>query len=374
MPLVSRRASGASFGCVLAALLILVPRAAEGQTTAGQSQPGRWTLEVYGGGASPSISTSGTPLTTFPVGQDFTTDAGRPSRLQASWFFGDGAKMLNDALTEFAQIRGTAFTHIVPLDQAVTTSGLTRSSGAVFGARLGRSVSRRLAVEIGVERSQTPLGFTQGFGDALERSRESFEAAFGDLLDSAPVNGVDVSATLKTSEAGGSETRVTAGLTFTLVRSGKVSAYAMAGGGLAMTGGDGPEASLVGSYAFRYFGSIPMSERDRVVIEVDQPSSVAMGVVGGGITYDVTPTTGVRLDVRLSFSANDASLVLRGSPDITSQPIEDVLSSITTPGLQFSTRSGTPSSLGAEPVTLTTFAGSGRNRHVSFTIGLFKRF
>jgi len=160
----------------------------------------------------------------------------------------------------------------------------------------------------------------------------------------------------------------------TLAQRGKMTVYATAGGGLVLTGGDGPQATLNGSYSFRYFGSIPMAERDRVFITVDRPSTVAVATLGAGITYDVTPTAGVKLDVRLALSANDAAVVVNASPDITAQPIADVMSSLTTPGLQFSTTAGIPSSLSGESVRLTTFSGSGRNRHVSFTIGLFKRF
>ncbi|MBK5299028.1 MAG: hypothetical protein JJE40_17880, partial [Vicinamibacteria bacterium] len=233
---VSRYTSRVSLGCLLAALV--APQTVLAQTTAGQPQKSRWTFEVYGGGAAPSVSGGGTPLTNFPVGQDFTTDAGRPSRLQSSWFFGDGASMLNDALTEFARIRGTSFTHIVPLDAAVTTNALTGSGGTAFGARLGRALSPSLAVEIGVERSRTALGFTGGFKEALERSRDSFQAAFQDLLGSAPVTGADVTSTLDISETSGHETRVTGALTYTFAQTGKVAAYATAGGGLAMASGD----------------------------------------------------------------------------------------------------------------------------------------
>ena len=371
-----RTVSSYSCAASLVALLavLLVPQPGWAQTTSGQPQSSRWTFEVYGGGAAPTISTSGSPLTTFPIGPSFTTDAGRPSRLQSSWYFGDGARMLNDALAEFARLNGTSFARVVSLDAALTANALSKSGGATFGARLGRSLSPKLGIEIGVERSKTPLAFTNAFTNALEASSNSFQAAFQDLLNSAPASGVDVTSTLDVSGVSGRETRVTGALRYTLVQNGKTTAYATVGGGLAMADGDGPEATLVGSYAFRYFGAFPIRERDRTFIRVDQPGKTAMAMVGGGITYDVTPRVGVRVDVRMSLSGNKASLLVSGSPDITEQTTAAVLSSATTPGLQFSSRAGTLSSLGGANSTLTTFVGSGRNRHVSFTIGLFRRF
>jgi hypothetical protein len=371
-----RTVSSYSCAASLVALLavLLVPQPGWAQTTSGQPQSSRWTFEVYGGGAAPTISTSGSPLTTFPIGPSFTTDAGRPSRLQSSWYFGDGARMLNDALAEFARLNGTSFARVVSLDAALTANALSKSGGATFGARLGRSLSPKLGIEIGVERSKTPLAFTNAFTNALEASSNSFQAAFQDLLNSAPASGVDVTSTLDVSGVSGRETRVTGALRYTLVQNGKTTAYATVGGGLAMADGDGPEATLVGSYAFRYFGAFPIRERDRTFIRVDQPGKTAMAMVGGGITYDVTPRVGVRVDVRMSLSGNKASLLVSGSPDITEQTTAAVLSSATTPGLQFSSRAGTLSSLGGANSKLTTFVGSGRNRHVSFTIGLFRRF
>ena len=337
-------------------------------------RPSRWTLEVYGGQTTASISTSGSPVPQFPVGPATVTEAGSASRLQSSWYFGDGARMLNDALAEFARINGGTFPRIIPLDAALTANALTQSSGVTLGVRLGRSLTPRLAIEVAAERLSTPLMFTDAFTEALRASSDSFESAFQGLFESAPVTTLDVTSSLDASGENGRDTRVTTALRYTLLQRGRLTAYATAGGGITRSGDDTPKAQLVGSYSFRYVGTLPIRERDRTFATVERPSTQLTGLLGGGVTYDVSDRVGIRADVRIALSSNRASLRINSSPDITPQLATTVMSSMTTPGLQFSSRPGVPSSLSGMDSSLTTFTSSGINRHVSVTIGLFRRF
>ncbi len=376
MPTISRYARRPVVLVMCAGIMtvLLLPRTVEAQAPAATGHVGRWTLEVYGGGSASNDSTSGTALSGFPAGTPFTTQAGFPSRAHASWFFGDGAALLNGVLTRFAQIAGRTFTPIVPLDAALMTSGTRRGSGAAFGARVGRTLSPRLAVEASLERSQGRLVLSDTMAAALTRTSDSFMEAFQDLLDTAPVSNLNVASTWTVPDGSSGQTRLSGALTWTLATLDRLSAYATAGGGVVMSSGDALEARLNGSYSFRLFGSIPMSESDRTLVTVRQPARAAMGLFGGGVTYAVSAHVGLRVDVRVSLSANKTVTTVGGSPAVAVSAPTGVLPSLTSPGIQFSTQSGIRSSLSGDATTLTTFTGSGWNRHVGVTAGIFRRF
>ena len=55
----------------------------------------KWEIEGHGGGAFGSLSTAGTPIAAFPVGAPFTSLGGLSSRYASTWYFGDGAALIN---------------------------------------------------------------------------------------------------------------------------------------------------------------------------------------------------------------------------------------------------------------------------------------
>lgn len=358
--------------CAAILILAATPGAAHAQATAGSGS--RWTLEVYGGASSSAESTSGSAGAAFPAGTPFTTAGSVPSRIHTSWYFGDGTTLMNQALAQFEVIQGTTFTRIIPLDAAVFASATRRKSGATFGLRVSRILSSRLALEASVERNQGSQEFTGSATKALEATRDSFQAAFQDLLATAPVTALNVSSTLTARESGSGQTRVAAAARWTVVSGSRTSAYATAGAGVVMNGSRDVQAVLTGTYLFRLYGAFPMSETDRAVVTVSSPSNAAIGLLGGGVTYDLSARVGLRADVRVSLSSNSSVTTVSGSPSVATQTPVNVLPSLTSPGIQFSSTPGVPSSLSGAATTYTTFTGSGMNRHVSFTMGIFRRF
>lgn len=373
MPAVSRRVPRCLRLAAWASTLIVtaIPAAAFAQTTAPAS---RWTIEIHGGAASNSESSGGATGAAFPVGTPFTTSAGTPSRIHTSWYFGDGAKLLDQVLAQFGTINGTTFTRIVPLDPVVMAAATRRNSGATFGLRLSRRLSPRLVLELSAERSQGSQSFGDSATKALETTRGSFQAAFEGLLATAPVTNLSVASTLSIREGASSQTRLSAAARWTMVSGARTSVYATAGGGLVMNGGGDLQAVLNGSYAFRVYGAFPMSETDRAVVSVSSPDNAAFGLLGGGITYDLSARVGLRTDVRVALSPNSGVTSVIGSPSVGTLTPPFVLPSLTNPGIQFSSTTGVPSSLSGPSATHTTFTGSGLNRQVSFTVGIFRRF
>ncbi len=355
------------------ALIGLWPAAAQAQNAA---RPDKWTIELYGGGSSSSSSSSGGATPTFAPGTPFTTEAGQPSRAVSSWYFGDGAALLNQVQARFAAINGTPFPEITPLDSAFGGGGASRKSGGAFGIRVGRALTSKLSLEFSAERSLAKLGLTSALQDALEASRASFEDAFRALLSTAPVTNLTVSSQLTTPARANSQTRVAGAVKWTVLSGRKLEAYLTAGGGVMLNSGEGPQAVLNGRYTFRLFGAFVMDETDRVVVSVTQPKNNAMGLVGGGFTYDLSARTGIRADVRLLVNSTKEVTKLTAAPAVATATASTtgVLPSVTNPGIQFSTQPNVRSTLSGPNLNLTLFEGSGTNRQVAVTIGVFRRF
>lgn len=364
----ARQATGA---LTVAALCGFLPASALAQNAA---RPGSWTIEVYGGGSSSSGSSTGSPLASFDAGTPFTTESSRPSRAVSSWYFGDGAALLNQVLTQFSTINGTTFPRLVPLDAALRESGGRRGSGGAFGLRIGRVLTPRLAFEINVERSMASLELSSGLKDALQKSSDSFKDSFQALLDTAPATALVVTSTITMPKASNTQTRVGGALKFTVYSGSRLEAYLTGGGGVLLNGGESPRAILNGKYTFRLFGTFPMDETDRVTVTVNQPKNSAMGLVGGGLTYDLSSHTGLRADVRMLINSTSDVTTLTAAPAVVTATPVGVLPSVTSPAIQFSNQANIRSTLSGPNQNLTVFTGSGSNRQTSVTLGIFRRF
>lgn len=352
------------------AALVLDSRPAAAQAA---SSGGKWSIEFYAGAGLAPSGGGGTGITSFPSGTPFTTASSRPSRIVPSWFFGDGTKLFNDVAGQLATLTSSTLRRITPLDSAATVAATKESAGVTFGVRLHRSLGRRLGLELGAERRPTKVELTGAVQDALAATRDSFKVAFEDLLATTSSTNVSVTSTLTIPERTSARNQLTAALTYQLTDGPRASAYVVGGGGIEMNTGDSPEASLNGAYSFRVLGAFPLSETDRVTMTVARKKQAAVAVLGGGATWKLSARASLKADVRLSLSQSVASTTLATSPSITAQAPNSTLPSITTPSIQFSSVTGTQSSLGGTS-SLTTFSGSGWTRRVSFTIGIVRRF
>ena len=100
-----------------------------------------------GGRIVASNPTSGTPIVQFPIGDPIATGGGTTfSRAVSSWYYGDGAKLLNDVNARFG-VPG----RITPLDTTVSRAIAQRKEGGAFGARVARYLTPRIAIELNVD-------------------------------------------------------------------------------------------------------------------------------------------------------------------------------------------------------------------------------
>src|SRR5262249_5511268 len=137
-----------------------------------------WEIEVHGGGAfgsQPSDGTGSLP----PPGPAFTTAASRSSRRASSWYFGDGAALLNAINASFMGLLAPTG-RITPLDAVLMQTGAGWNSSGAFGFRVSRAVSRRVSAEFNLDALLAQLKLNEGLLAGVEASRASFVSAWNE--------------------------------------------------------------------------------------------------------------------------------------------------------------------------------------------------
>ncbi len=343
--------------------------AAPAQAQSSTSQNG-WEIEGYGGFVVPSGSGDGV-ATLPPAGAPIATSSPIfPSRRVPSWFFGDGALLLNQVNGQF----GIADL-IEPLDDALGGTALSTGSGFAGGVRVRRSLSPRFAAEVSLDFFPGAADLSEDLIAASETTRASFAPAFQGLLSTGPFTDIAVGAT---SLAGGSslELAVTGTLVYQLGQAGGFVPYLTFGGGAITGAGDGASATLEGRYQFRILGQVPIDETDRATVRV-QGRTVFTGVGGAGLRREVTNRWGFRIDGRVFVSPHATRVLIDAQPTVAPGSPADFVESFTTPSIQFSNdpSTGRESSLGDLPLqSFETFVADGLQVRVLVTAGIFVRF
>jgi hypothetical protein len=360
----------AGFVCAFGALLVAVAAPA-----AAQNSP-KWEIEFHAGGLlsnNPGDGTSSLP----PAGAPFATQGGRPSRRVSTWYFGDGASLLNDIMAAFPSRPSQ---RITPLDAVINAPLATREDGFAFGFRVSRSINSRFTAEATVDYSPARFELTRETERGVEATRGTFESTFNGLLATAPISGQTVTSTSTFDNGSGGQLFTTGTLNVALKTSGSVIPYVTGGAGVISNLGDQPGATLEGHYRFQLVGTFPMSETDLVRLRVSVPDKVFVGVVGAGAKYVASPRWGMRVDGRVYLGSGKVETVVDATPSVSSTPpiATLALSSASTPAIQFSNNprgTGPQSNLTGEPVAgFTTFEGSGLRTQFTLTAGLFLRF
>ena len=358
------------------ALSLLLLALAPAAPSAAQ-QPGRWEVEVHGGAALSPNKGDGTGQLP-PAGESFTTFVGASSRRSSSWYFGDGAALLNE-------INGAlrVLSRIVPLDSALTRSSIERDTAGSFGARVGYALTPQLTAELSVDATQPTTGFSDAFRDAVEASRASFITAWNGLISSG--GGVvftnsSVTSTAVIDKGSARQIFTTGALKVNLARSGPVVPYVTVGAGLVSNAGHLPSVVLTGNYRFNSLnvlapGTFPVNEADTVTIRAVARNS-PVTLLGGGVSVMGSPRWGVRADARAYLNKNTVDLLVDADPQVTTQTPTGAIASGTFPSMQFSNNpSRYSSSLSGPKISgFKTFTGSGVQVQIGVTGGVFVRF
>jgi len=340
---------------------------------AGAQGPGKWELEVHGGGAF-SGSADGTASSLPPA--TTALSLGNCSfcpttRLVASWYFGDGTRLLNDTLRDY-RLPGQA----ASLDSVLGTAATAWPNGASVGMRFSRVLTRRFSAEFALDYHVESLDFTQAATQALEQSRDGFATAFTSLFTLTPFTNERISSTLDIASGSARRLDATGVIVVNLKREGRFIPYVAGGGGISNIIGEEPAATLKGSYQFTFGGLSPFDERDTVTVRTAVDRHTPVGVLGGGVKWNVSPRWGIRADVRGHFSGSRVTTLLDASPASTpSTTISVVTISGFEPSIQFSNIALVPTSLSGQPLTgATTFEGNGVHVETRVNGGVFFRF
>ena len=361
---------------VIGVVMLARPAMAQSGATTSRER-GAWEVEAHIGGAMSPEPTSG--VAALPdAGPSFTTMTSRPSRRVSSWFVGDGAQLLNDALRALG-----SGAQIAPLDAAVKGRVVERPSGLTIGARVSRRLTSRLSAEFAVESGQSRLRFSQAARDSIDRSLSTFRTAWQGLLATGPFTSTDVTSTSVVPGEGGRQVLLTGAVEIALSARTRVQPYAIAGAGVARNTGEAPVATLSGTYQFLIFGAAPVRETDSIAIRASVPRSTPVGVFGGGARVHLSPRWGIRGDVRVHVGRNRIDTLLDETPftQTVTAPMA-VIASGTTPSIQFRNFS-TPgagqgngqNTFSGDPISgFKTFTGTGAATSVNLTVGAFWRW
>ena len=351
--------------------LLFTPVVAAGQAAGASAESKRWEIEVFGGAALPNPPSSGTAVT-LPPGPPLPTSSPIfPSRQISSWFFGDGALLLNDVNAAF----GVA-ARLAPLETGLTTSGLDRQGEAAAGVRLRRALSSRVALEVGIDTGLSGQDLSDGIAAAAEASRQTFEAALRGLLASGPFSNVNVTATRTVNEGSARELFITAALNVHLGQLGLFEPYLTAGGGIARSIGSGARTTLEGRYRFSILGTFPIDETDRLTLRA-QRETTPVAVVGAGLKRGLSDRWALRIDGRVLIGPGSHRVVIDAAPSSAAGSPGAFVESFTHPSVQFSNDPGTGrlSSLSGPRVEdLEVFRSEGIGTRVLVTVGLAARF
>lgn len=362
---------------VVLLVLSLGPSASALAQQPGTSDSEKWEIEVHAGGVRMGKPADATIAMPAP-GEPFTTGSGRPSRYVSSWYFGDGAALLNQWAAAFTINPRTKF--ITPLDPVLTGSTARFSNTESFGLRVGRRLTPRFTAEVNVDYGPSTFKLSDnGLGD-IEASRRTFASVWNEELsiDGGLLNPV-VSSSSEIEEGTGGQIVATGALTVKLRRGGALVPYMTGGLGGMFNQGRVPSVTLKGNYSMSpsFNPSASFNEADTVTVRFVRPNRAVVGVVGGGFTYDLSRRHGLRIDLRLYVTPNAVDTEVSASPFVRkgTTPAASI-SSATTPSVVFSNReSGLIATLSGPAITaFRTREGTGVQIDSALTVGYFWRF
>ncbi|HEV8395547.1 MAG TPA: hypothetical protein VGQ37_14810 [Vicinamibacterales bacterium] len=369
---------------LIVGLLLLVAPSGAGAQSASRSKEPRWEVEIHGGGGFDRSSTDGRGALP-PAGASFTTIVGFPSRRASTWYFGDGAVLLNQINASFSSTLLSG--RVTPLDPVLQSAVARRGTGGSVGFRIGRTLTPRFGVEFTLDAPQGHAKFTDTALAGIESTRASFVGAWNErtglVTSGAGIVFINpaIASVSTIDDDRGRQLFTSGALTINLATRGRIVPYAAVGAGVVMKSGDLPRATLAGSYRFDSLGALtgyfPVNETDTVTVRlVSARQHPLTTVLGGGVRVFGSNRWGVRADVRAYISKNTLDLLVDASPRVVvgTQPM-GLIASTLVPSIQFSNFVGLDSTLsGARIDGFKTFTSQGTTVHATVSVGYFLRF
>jgi hypothetical protein len=281
-------------------------------------------------------------------------------------------------VNQFPNVRQSGI--LAPLDGALQSRMVTRETGGVFGLRLTRRISSRVAAELNADYATGPLAFAGDATSAMETARSSFITAFNGLFISPLIASRTVNSSLALTDNEGSQILTTGAVRFTLLEARGWAPYGVGGVGALSVLGDAPQAVLTGTYQAVF--SIPglpvppatMTQTDSVTVTSSMDSGVVW-VFGGGVRLLMSEKWGLRIDIRDHMHSNTLTTRVSASPVLPPSSFGTYLTStFNNPPLVFSGSPLNPSTLSVPLNEFVTFSGEGVVHQVAITTGFSWRF
>jgi len=313
--------------------------------TSAAAQDRRWEIEGAAGVLAAQPASAGRQALP-PAGPPIVTSTPTfPSRATPSWFFGDGAALLNGVLEEF----GLA-SRVAPLDPLFAPPPAAHP--AAFALRVRRRLNPRLALEIGVGGSAKSSIHTAEISEALESAFDSVGPALIDLFKSGPFASPTVITAEGVIHAPYDETAITAAVNRDVGHLWRLQPYVTFGGGVMIpreeffAGG-----SVQARYTTSILGEVPIDETDTVRVDFTRPKSM-VAVIGGGVRHDLSPKWALRFDARVLVGPDTTRVHLDATPSVARGVPAGFIESFTNPAIQFSNdpATGRVSSLSGAPL------------------------
>jgi hypothetical protein len=361
------------FLSILAVPLLVVATATE--AFAGQG----WEIDVHGGvltSTNPTTGTSALPAAgpDIPINGPFSTSF---TRRVPSWYFGDGATILNQILGARSPAR------IVPLDPVLQSRVVERQSGTSVGVRVDRSLTPRFSVEFALDGAQGPLALRSTARDLVTTAQAGFLSTWNMLLNTPLGSSQVVTADATLDDKRGRQIVTTGALLINLLSSATFTPYVVVGAGYIAARDGAPSITVVGNYDFMFppvqITPIPRShfnETDTVKIQAVVANSMTW-VFGGGIKYAVGERWGVRADLRDHVNRDVIRTTLTTTPNTAFTGSTGTVTFAFTqnsPLIVFSSSPLALSTLSTSIADFRTFAGRGFANQVNASAGVFWRF
>jgi len=343
---------------------------------AGQS----WEIEAHGGVLTSTNPSSGT-ATLPPIGPDIPLNGPVPTsitRQVPSWYFGDGAAILNQIVGPRAPVQ------IAPLDPFLESRIVDRQTGGSLGVRVDRALTRRFAVEFAFDAARGPLAIRPASKPLAAASEASFPLVWTALLNIPTAGNQTVTSDAAFDDKRGHQLITTGSLLVNLLTRSGFTPYVAVGAGYIAAGDDAPSVTLVGNYSFIFPAvviapTIPqahINQTDTVKVQAVANNTMTW-VIGGGVKYALGDHWGVRADLRDYLNRDVLRTVVSTSPaSAPGGPSGTLTFSFrqTAPLIVFSTSPLTISTLSTSLNDLQTFRGRGIVNQINATAGIYWKF
>jgi len=328
----------------------------------------RWEVSFHGalvgGGGTPD----GTSHTPFP-GQTFVmADGATPTRAVPSWYFGDGAALLNQVL----QLRGST-ARLTPIDH-LPGWPVPGSSGAEVGARIARHLAGGLWFEGAVDIGLAAAGFDDATRDRIENTRADFEEAFTALAASA-ASIITASTVTSTANLAAGERRLLVSGVVQYRGRGRVIRPILLGGlGVSSPVGSPATLTLTGTYRFTTPAQAVIEETDMMQLRYETSNSLVW-IFGAGMMHDLSRSSAYRVEVRVLASSTKLSAQMDAAPSrLTASPGGVLVLNATSPGIQFSSSTAIVPSLSGVQRGFEAFTSEGRTFQLALSASYVRRF